>query len=257
MLRISGATGGGSLAGGPLTPVGSFSVPEPALTVVTQVAPYRDGPAGVHGVLPQAATALAEIGALTGLRPRVVTDVADLPATDIAAGGVLALFTIGETPWNTSQRDALVAGVRSGRLGLLGVHAATDACAGWEEYGALLGGRFDGHPWTQDFTVEVVGGPHPATDHLGRSWAWRDEVYLFRDLRPDAEVLLRLAPGQLDMSVPGARVPDCGFPLAWCLTEGDGRVFYTALGHFPSAWESPVYLRHLAGGLRWILEPAG
>jgi type 1 glutamine amidotransferase len=30
-------------------------------------------------------------------------------------------------------------------------------------------------------------------------------------------------------------------------------VFSTSLGHFPSAWESPPYLRHLAGGLAWAL----
>ena len=32
-----------------------------------------------------------------------------------------------------------------------------------------------------------------------------------------------------------------------------GRVFTTALGHFPAAWESPAYLRHLHGGLTWAL----
>jgi len=71
-------------------------------------------------------------------------------------------------------------------------------------------------------------------------------------------VLLRVAEGQLDMGVPGARVPDCGYPLAWCLTEGRGRAFYTSLGHFSGAWENPVYLRHLAGEMSWVLEgPAG
>lgn len=232
-------------------------MPGSNLFVVTQVAPYRDGPAGVHAVLPQAATALSEIGALAGLSPRVITDVAGLDAGELAGGGVVALFTIGETPWSADQRRALSDGVRSGRLGLLGVHAATDACAAWDDYGRLLGGRFDGHPWTQPFTVAVTGDAHPATAHLGTSFGWHDEVYLFRDLRPDASVLLELAPGQLDMSVPGARTPPCGFPLAWCFTEGEGRVFYTALGHFPAAWENPTYLRHLAGGLEWVLEPSG
>jgi hypothetical protein len=31
-------------------------------------------------------------------------------------------------------------------------------------------------------------------------------------------------------------------------------VFSTSLGHFPGAWESPAYLRHLAGGLAWSLR---
>jgi uncharacterized protein len=100
----------------------------------------------------------------------------------------------------------------------------------------------------------VADRSHPATRHLTAPWPWRDEVYLFRDLRPDAHVLLRVAHGQLDMSVPEARVPACGFPLSWCFTEGKGRSFYTSLGHFPGAWETPVYLRHVAGGLAWVLD---
>ena len=116
----------------------------------------------------------------------------------------------------------------------------------------LLGARFDGHPWTQDFAIDVVDPGHPATAHLGARWPWHDEVYLFRDLRPDARVLLRLADDQVDLAAPGGRLPDCGFPLAWCIEDGPARSFYTALGHFPLAWELPVYLRHLAGGLAWL-----
>jgi uncharacterized protein len=223
------------------------------LFIVTEVAPYRDGPAGVHGVLPQSAVALAELAGLTQLRPQLVEDVSRVEPSDLAAGGVLALFTIGETPWTLLQRAAIADGVRSGRLGIFGVHSATDSCLGWDDYGTLLGARFDGHPWTQTFAAEVTEQSHPATGHLGGSWTCHDEVYLFRDLRRDARILLRVAEGQLDMEVPGARLPTIGLPLCWCFTEAAGRVFYTALGHFPAAWESPVYLRHLAGGLTWVL----
>ena len=101
---------------------------------------------------------------------------------------------------------------------------------------------------------------HPATAHLaGQSqsqWHWKDEVYLFADLRPDARVLLRLADDQVDLTAPGGRVPDCGFPLAWTVEDGPARTFYSALGHFPQAWETPAYLQHLAGGLAWLAETA-
>jgi uncharacterized protein len=224
----------------------------PPMFIVTDVAPYRDGPAGVHGVLPQAATALAELAGLASLEARPVRGVDGIAPETLAAGGVLALFTIGETPWSGAQRTAITEGVRSGRLAILGVHAATDACAAWDEYGQLLGARFDGHPWTETFDVDVVDRAHPSTRHLDATWRCHDEVYLFRDLRPDARVLLRVAEGQLDMTVPAARRPPDGFPLAWCFTEGEGRVFYTSLGHFPLAWETPPYLRHLQGGLAWL-----
>jgi type 1 glutamine amidotransferase len=222
--------------------------------IVTEVAPYADGPAGVHGVLGQATAAFGELAGLAGLEPVPVTRVADLSPDQLTRGGVLVLFTIGETPWSAEQRRAVEEAWRAGRLPVLGVHSATDASHGWPAYGEILGGRFDGHPWTQPFEIEVVDRSHPATAHLGPSWAWQDEVYLFKDLRPDARVLLSLAEGQLDMSVNEARTPACGFPLAWCHTEGLGRTFYSALGHFPLAWETPGHLRYLAGGLSWLLE---
>jgi hypothetical protein len=219
--------------------------------IVTQVAPYLDGPAGVHGVLTQASQALGELATMAGLEPVAVADVTDVAPADLAHGGVLSLFTIGETPWSEPQRQAIGEALRQGRLAVLGIHSATDACRSWDDYPALVGARFDGHPWTQEFEVEIADRSHPATAHLRAPWRWHDEVYLFRDLRPDAHVLLRVAHGQLDMSVPEARVPECGFPLAWCFTEGQGRAFYTSLGHFSGAWESPTYLRHVAGGLAW------
>ena len=226
------------------------------MLIVTEVAPYADGPAGVHGVLHQAETALRELARLAGLSPTVVPDVADLSPRQLASARVLALFTIGETPWSADQRTAIVEAWRAGDLRVLGVHSATDACHGWAEYGDLLGARFDGHPWTQDFAIDVADAGHPATAHLGERWLWHDEIYLFRALRPDARVLLRLAEEQVDLSVPGGRVPENGFPLAWCVQDGAARSFYSALGHFPSAWETPAFLRHLAGGLAWLTATA-
>jgi type 1 glutamine amidotransferase len=146
--------------------------------------------------------------------------------------------------------------VRAGALGVLAIHSATDSCYAWDHYGRLVGARFDGQPWTQTFTADVVDPAHPACAHLGAEWTWHDEVYQFRDLRPDARVLLRVRDGELDPAARGAAAPSFGYPLAWCFSEGGGRVFSTSLGHFPAAWESPAYLRHVQGGLRWILDAA-
>jgi uncharacterized protein len=227
-----------------------------SMLIITQVAPYVDGPAGVHGTLVQATAALSEIADLAGLSPVPVSDVRDVTPDQLAAARVVALFTIGETPWSPAQKEAAFSAWQSGSLRVLGVHSATDASHTWPEYGSILGARFDGHPWTQPFTIDVIDTGHPATAHLGPQWDWRDEVYLFRDLRPDARVLLRLAEDQVDLSVPEGRVPECGFPLAWCIEDGAARSFYTALGHFHLAWELPVYLRHLAGGLAWLQSSA-
>jgi type 1 glutamine amidotransferase len=229
------------------------------LLFVTQVAPYADGPAGVHGVLEQAATAMAQLAELQELELLRIDDVRTLPDAGVRNARGLVLFTIGETPWSATQRALILDRVRAGELATLAIHSATDSCYGWPEYGALVGARFDGHPWTQTFTADVLDPTHPACAHLGGEWEWHDEVYQFRDLRSDARVLLRVREGELDLEVPGARPPSFGYPLAWCFTEGAGRVFSTSLGHFPHAWESPEYLRHLDGGLAWVLDegPAG
>ncbi len=226
----------------------------PSLLYVTQVAPYRDGPAGVHGVLDQSATAIAQLAEAAGLAFHRVTDVRTLDPAELATARVVALFTIGETPWSVAQQRALLDGTRSGRISVLAVHSATDCCYTWDDYGLLVGARFDGHPWTQWCTLDVVEPAHPAVAHLGSTWHWHDEVYRFRDLRPDAQVLLAARPDELgsESRPTGSPHSEHPYPLSWCFTEGSGRVFSTSLGHFPHAWESPEYLRHLAGGLDWL-----
>ena len=223
------------------------------LVFVTQVAPYQHGPAGVHGVLDQAAVGVAQVAELNGLRARRVDDVRDLDDADLAGARALALFTIGETPWSASQRAAVLDRLRANALSVVAIHSATDSCYGWPDFGKIVGARFDGHPWTSTVALDVVEPAHPATRHLGVEWIWHDEVYQFRDLRPDARVLLHVRDGQLDLTAAGAKQPPHGFPLSWCFTEGKGRVFSTSLGHFPGAWETPAYLQHLSGGLAWAL----
>jgi type 1 glutamine amidotransferase len=233
-----------------------------ALLYVTDVSPYAAAPgreamylrmAGAHGVLGQSAIAIAELANAASLAFRHAASAAAIPPGALETARVLALFTIGETPWTDGQRTLIRERLRDGELALYCLHSAADSSHGWPEFGELLGARFDGHPWTQRFAIEVADADHPATRHLPGDWHFTDEVYLFRDLRKDARVLLRAAGNDLDMSSPGARRPECGFPLAWCFSEGRGRVFYTALGHFPSAYEDVRFLGHLYGGLEWVL----
>jgi type 1 glutamine amidotransferase len=232
------------------------------LLYVTDAAPYAAGPgrtqpqlrmAGAHGVLGQSAIAMAELARAAGLSFEHAASVSEIEPGTLERVRVLALFTIGDTPWTMPQRESIARRVRSGELALFTLHSAADSASSRDDFGQLLGARFDGHPWTQRFAIEVTDGDHPATRHLPSDWQFHDEVYLFRELRPDARVLLSATGEDLDMSSPGARRPEIGFPLAWCFSEGKGRVFYTALGHFPTAYEDVRFLGHLFGGLEWIL----
>src|SRR5436853_62385 len=84
------------------------------MVFVPQVAPYVDGPAGVHGVLDQAATAAAQLADLQDCATVVAPDVREMDDGLLARARVLALFTIGETPWSGAQRATIMERVRAG-----------------------------------------------------------------------------------------------------------------------------------------------
>jgi hypothetical protein len=84
--------------------------------------------------------------------------------------------------------------VRSGR-GFLGVHSATDTFYTWPDYLDLVGGYFNGHPWHQAATIEVVDPSDPLVAFLGNSLQVEDEIYQISDFDyRGSRVLLRLDP---------------------------------------------------------------
>jgi type 1 glutamine amidotransferase len=159
---------------------------------------------------------------------------------------VVFLNTSG-TLLDGGQRGALEAYVRGGH-GFLGVHCAAATEYDWPAYGELVVARFDKHPEVQPATIQVEDPHHPATSHLPRRWERVDEWYDFRtNPRPHARVLLTVDESTYHGGGMGA-----DHPLAWCRAYGQGRAFYTALGHTVASYAEPEVRAHLAGGIRWV-----
>ncbi len=222
-----------------------------ALLFVTDVSPYRHDTerqlmAGVHQSLGSAAITVAEIAGLNSLSFRHAGSVSDITVGDLRAARLLVLYTIGETPWTAAQREVIEERARSGALGVVGIHSASDAAYGWPAMGELLGGRFGGHPITGQLPVTVVDRDHPATTHLPSPWRFEDELYLFRDMMPDVRLLLAVELGGNPEVI--------RLPLAWCIERAPMRSFYTALGHFVAAYEDVNYLQHIRGGIEWVIS---
>ena len=155
-----------------------------------------------------------------------------------------------ELPIDDANRAALMEWVRAGGA-FVGIHCATDTWYEFAPYMELMGGAFDGHPWTEMVGVLVEDGRHPATRHLGERFEIDDEIYQFRDFTRDpVRVLLSLDPESVD----AAKGKHDDYPIAWCRDWGEGRVFYTSLGHRPEVWNDQRFLTHLLGGLRWAIE---
>ena len=223
---------------------------------VTDVSPYlaADGTpslAGAHHCLPSAVTTAAQIAQVHGLSFRHCASVRDLAVSDLATARLLMLFTIGETPWSAAQRTVIEQRVRAGELGFAALHSASDSAYQWPAYGEFIGARFAGHPVTGTLPVLVADDSHPATRHLPRSWPFPEEFYLFSDLAEDRHDLLSIQFGRGHDGTGGEVLP-----LAWCIERGPMRSFYTALGHFGAAYENVDFVRHLGGGVSWVLAGA-
>src|SRR5262249_6002377 len=138
-------------------------------------------------------------------------------------------YTTGSLPLSGTQKSDLLSFIRSGK-GFAGSHCATDTFYDWKEYGELIGGYFDGHPWHQKIKVIVEDKNSPMTKHLGDSFEITDEIYQFKTpySRDKLHILLRLDMGSV--KAPGNR-KDGDNALAWIHSFDKGRVFYTALGH--------------------------
>ncbi|MBW3624984.1 MAG: ThuA domain-containing protein, partial [Armatimonadetes bacterium] len=134
--------------------------------------------------------------------------------------------------------------------GFVGMHAATDTFYKWPEFGTMIGGYFDGHPWHEEVTVRVEETNFPGLKSFGQSPAITDEIYQFRNWsRDDKRVLLGIDNQSIDVSK-GKRA-DQDYAVAWARQEGRGRVFYTSLGHREQVWNDPRFQEHIIGGIRW------
>ncbi len=135
------------------------------------------------------------------------------------------------------------------RVKLVGIHCA--AHLDWPEYTEMLGGYSISHPWNAGSTVVIrLEEPdHPLLrSFTAASFAHGDEIFVFSDFsRQRVRVLLSLDTTRTDMNKPGV-TKDQDVPLAWIRRYGEGRVFYSALGHHKDVyWRSPILQHYLAG----------
>jgi uncharacterized protein len=64
-------------------------------------------------------------------------------------------------------------------------------------------------------------------------------------------VLLRLDETSVDLTRVEVHRRSYGWPLAWTRSFGQGRVFYTALGHESGVWRDSRYRRLLLNAILW------
>ena len=165
-------------------------------------------------------------------------------------------FGVREIDLTAEQKADLLSFVHDDGKGFVAAHAGITSFFSWPEFGEMIGGRFDEHPWgIIAAPVVVEDRAFPGTTHLPETFEHVDEYYQVKNFsRSRAHVILRLDVSHLDLKTPLVHHTDADFPLAWAKMYGKGRVYYSALGHDPSTWDDRAVQEMYFEAIKWALK---
>ncbi len=164
-------------------------------------------------------------------------------------------FTGGELEMDAQQKADFLSFVHDDGKGFIGVHSATITFTDWPEYGEMIGGYFDEHPWgTFDAPIIVEDASFPGMEQWPRSFVLRDEIYQVRNYSRDkVRVLMRLDTSKLELSNSKVHRTDRDFAVTWAKMYGQGRVYYSTLGHPKDNWDDPRLQQMYTEAIKWVL----
>ncbi len=173
--------------------------------------------------------------------------------------GVAFVSTTGDLP--IPDKQGFLDWIKAGH-GFIGIHAASDTFHGWPGYIDMLGGEFEHHG--RQVSVDCLNQDpnNPATAALPKVWTiQQEEIYQFKNYDPTKVHDLLILDKHPETGAPGH------YAVSWCKDYGNGRVFYTSLGHREDLWDadpnlpdrknsveiSKQYQVHVLGGIEWAL----
>jgi uncharacterized protein len=163
--------------------------------------------------------------------------------------------TTGELDMDDQQKKDMMSFIHDDGKGFVGIHAALDTNYKWPEYGEMIGGWFDQHPW-MTFNAPIINEApdFPAVRHFPKSFTKYDEIYQPKEWSRDkVNVLLSLDASKLDYNNPRVHRQDHDFAVAWSKSYGKGRVFYSTLGHTEESWDDPDIKKMYFEAIKWAL----
>jgi uncharacterized protein len=157
---------------------------------------------------------------------------------------IVPIWTMGEI--EPAQLSALLDAVAGG-VGLAGFHGGMgDAFRTATDFQWMVGGQFVAHPdGIKDYEVTIVDRASPITAGLDDFTVTSEQYYMHVD--PSNHVL---ATTVFDPET-APWVAGTVMPVAWTRRWGEGRVFYSSLGHAPAELDVPEAAELLRRGMLW------
>jgi len=165
-------------------------------------------------------------------------------------------YTGGDLEMDDQQKADFLSFVHDDGKGFIGVHSATITFTHWAQFGDLIGGYFDEHPWGTFAAPIIVEDPNfPGMQQFPHSFVLTDEIYQVKNFsREQSRVLMRLDATKLDLANPRVHRTDKDFAVTWAKTYGQGRVFYSTLGHREETWDRPDIQKMYTQAIQWAMR---
>ena len=244
----TGGAGGSGVEAGPMADGSDSGGGRPARILI-----YTRRSTPTHDAsIPVAVKSLSDLFKAMSIEVEASEATTVFAASNLARFGAVVMVNSNGAPFGmpgTSEASALADFVRAGG-GLAAFHAAgnTSYPAGHPLL-ALLGATFQNTGGGVRNVTCAPEGQHPVVAKVPTTLAAPgDETYVFGNLNPMNQVVLRCDPATGATKLPGS----------WVREEGAGRVFYTTLGHGPGAWAAggTFVTGHAVPAILWVLGRA-
>lgn len=142
---------------------------------------------------------------------------------------------------NETQKKGLIDFLSRGG-GLVTVHIGNGSFDDWPEFGRIVGRLWvtgvSTHTDYKEFEVHLKAKTHPILAGL-QDFTITDELY--QRLVPKSDITILATATEAGVEE----------PMAWTREHGRAKVFYTALGDSPEAWNNESFLQMLSGAVQW------
>ena len=191
-------------------------------------------------------------------------------ADDLARFDVVVFNNMSGDTLSKEQQEAFETWLKAGGA-LIALHASGDnSHTAWAWYDRkVIGPEFTSHPMAPQFQkadLVTLASSHPIMDGIPARFSLSDEWYSFDSTPQDFGLTPLMGLDETTYSpentVYGPRDLRMGsepidHPIIWTGEIGEGRIFYSAVGHNPGPYDNAVYARLLTQAFDWVYDAGG
>lgn len=174
----------------------------------------------------------------------------------MTTGDLTQIGTDGHPAMSPQGKQRMLDAISAGK-GFMGCHCASDTFhsagpanenqAKPDPYIAMLGGEFIRHGRQQEARMLVSSAKFPGLEKVSDQFKLNEEWYSLKNFAPDMHVILVTeTEGMVDADYDRPK-----YPGTWARKHGEGRVFYTSMGHREDVWSNDIFKNLVIGALKW------